>query len=89
MLEAEAAKQRVFAMQRGAMLYKYNQGKASLFKSEGTRINPRWVQLSEDKTEVMWGDLKTRKLTSSVRSTLTPTLTLTLTLTLSLSQTLT
>ena len=30
-------------------------------------MHNRWVQLNDDKTEVIWGDLKTRKLTSSVK----------------------
>ena len=66
--EETAVTQRLFAMQRGGVLYKYNQGKGMFGnKSEGTRINPRWAQLNQAQTELQWGDLKTRKLNSSLR----------------------
>ena len=68
--EETAVTQRLFAMQRGGVLYKYNQGKGVFGnRSEGTRINPRWAQLNQAQTELQWGDLKTRKLNSSLRLT--------------------
>jgi hypothetical protein len=59
--------QAIYAMQRGMVLFKYNAGKG-LFgkKSDGARIVPRFVQLNSSRTEIEWGDVKTRKMTSSL-----------------------